>query len=55
MRVPNINPEILERSRIMMKAKESARRKHEFWEWLKDKGVDIIAVIIALIALIRTF
>ena len=55
MRVPKIDPEILEPSRRMMKAKESARRKHELWEWFKDKGVDILAVIISLIALIRTF
>ncbi len=55
MRVPKIDLEILEHSRKMMKAKDSARKKHEFWEWLKDKGVDILAVIISLIALIRTF
>ena len=55
MKAPKIDPKILEYSRKFSQAQETARRKHALWEWIKDKVVDIIAVIISLIALIRTF
>lgn len=55
MFIPKLDKKLLEESRKMTSAKKETEQKHALHEWIKDKGIDLIALIVSIIALLRTF
>ena len=55
METPKLDPRILESSRRMAEQKKKERQKASVKAWLLDKSIDILALIVAVIALLRTF
>lgn len=55
MFIPKLDKKILDESKKMADAKKESKRKTELYEWAKDKGIDLLALIVSIIALLRTF
>lgn len=53
--IPKIDPEIIKVSQEITQQKTKAEKERKLMAWLADKAVDIAALIISIIALIRTF
>lgn len=53
--IPKIDPEIIKVSQEITQQKTKAEKERKLMAWLADKVIDIAALIISIIALIRTF
>lgn len=55
MYIPKLDKNLLDESRKMVKAHKQQHQKQELWKWIKDKGIDLLALIVSIVALVRTF
>ena len=54
MKIPGLNDEFLDLSREIHKKQVKDKIKANIIKWLKDKGIDLLALIVAIIALVKS-
>lgn len=55
MQIPELDKRLLNESKKMVETHKRQLKKQALWEWVKDKGIDLLALIVSIVALIRTF
>lgn len=55
MYIPDFDNNLLKESKKMVEAHKQQLQKQSLWEWIKDKGIDLLALIVFIVALVRTF